>query len=174
MRLPLSMLCVLLLLPACGESSLGRGQLSTTWTFGEFQGQLTADVSATICPTTRLVELVTIRGDTGVAILLFPVDTVVTTGAYPVFPTQIGIEPRPGAMVALRWFESVRVEAFESLDGEVVVEGGGAEGLSGRFSARLVGVERLDTVMVQGAFSGIAPVPAGPDCGVTSRRNLTG
>lgn len=174
MRPPLSILCSLLWLPACTNSSSGAGQLSATWTFGELSGQLASPIAAVSCPSTRLVELTATRGDTGVAILLFPTDTVVTAGNYPVFPTVIAMEPRPGAMVALRWFESVRVEAFESIDGEVVVEGAGSGGLSGRFSARLLGVERLDTVMVHGSFSGVTPPPAGPECGLTIRRNLTG
>lgn len=174
MRPPLSILFPLLLLPACGGSASEAGQLSATWTFGELSGQLVTTMAAVSCPGTRLVELTATRGDTGVAILLLPADTAVTAGNYPVFPTVIAMEPRPGAMVALRWFDLVRVEAFESLDGEVVVEGARSDGLSGRFSARLLGVERLDTVMVQGSFSGVTPVPAGPDCGLTSRRNLTG
>ncbi len=173
MRLPLPILLLALLVAACGSTSQ-HGQLRSSWEGTSDSGQLVATATAALCPGTRLLELIASRGDTGVAILLLPTDTTITPGRYPVFSTAINAEPRPGAMVALRWFTVVEVEAFESLDGEVVIDETGRSGLSGRFSARLLGVVKLDTLAVKGQFTRVVPVTRGPECVQTSRRNLTG
>jgi hypothetical protein len=173
MRLPLPNLLLALLAAACGSTSQD-GQLRWTWEGTDHSGQLVAKATASLCPGTRLLELIASRGDSGVAVLLLPTDTTITPGRYPVFSTAIGVEPRPGAMLALRWFSVVEVEGFESLDGEVVIDEAGPSGLSGRFSARLLGVVKLDTMAVEGQFTRVVPVTRGPDCVQTSRRNLTG
>jgi len=173
MRLPPPNLLLVLMVVACGSTSQD-GQLQSTWEGTGRSGQLAAKATASLCPGSRLLELIASRGDSGVAILLLPTDTAITPGRYPVFSTAIGVEPRPGAMLALRWFTVVEVEAFESLDGEVVIDETGPSGLSGRFSARLLGVLKLDTVTVEGQFNRVVPVTRGPECVQTSRRNLTG
>ena len=56
----------------------------------------------------------------------------------------------------------------------MVIDEAGPSGLSGRFSGRLLGVVKLDTVTVEGQFTRVVPVTRGPGCVQTSRRNLTG
>lgn len=161
-------------LAACGGGGPSSAQLSLTWRNDARQGDLIATATATACARTRLVELVAAKGDTGIAILLLPVDSVPVPGVLPVASPLTRSEPRPAAMVAVRWFETISVDGFESTGGEVTLDAVDATGLTGRFQVRLQSVEAIDTLVVEGRFDRVPLRWGAPECGQTSRRNVTG
>ena len=75
---------------------------------------------ATHCPGSGQVELLAIRGDTGVGVALFLSDSAIVEPVdYLVFPGGQMNEPRPGAGFAARWFSGTAVTAFEGVTGKV-------------------------------------------------------
>lgn len=130
-------------------------------------------MAAEHCPASGILQLVAVRGDTGVALALFPRDssTVDTVTTFIVHPPGMDPLPLPGAALALRWFGSAALEAFEALSGEVRLTRVGRGSVSGRVTARLRGVERSDTLVVSGAFREVPFARADPGCEATMQRH---
>lgn len=159
---------------ACGSSSDDRGDLEIEWRSPDRQGGIVLAAEATLCRETGLVEVLGVKGDTGLGLVLFPVDSSrVAPGRYPVFHAgQVVEEPRPGANVALRWFDRINLEAHEGVGGEVVIESGDAM-LSGSLEVETEGLERTDSIRVSGRFRRVPLRDLGDGCAVTSRRHRT-
>lgn len=161
--------CVCLALAACGGSD-STAELSIEWE-GEVTGRFSAPGQAVLCAQTGLVEMEAIRGDTGVAAVLFLSDSSrVAATDYPVFLAASYPEPRPGALAGLRWFDNVQVVAWEGLRGTIEVRPADST-LAGTFSVTMQQVNHPDTVLVTGRFSGIPLIRADSSCGAAMRRN---
>ncbi|HEX9894791.1 MAG TPA: hypothetical protein VGA78_12755 [Gemmatimonadales bacterium] len=154
----------------CGEEDPAPGELVVEWA-GHEHGRFVAPLAATHCAATGVVELIAIRGDTGLASALFLSDsTDLRTGDYPIFLAATAPEPRPGAVAALRWFNLTSIVAYEGLSGIVHVEPGEAL-LSGRFDVKLQGIDQPDTLRVTGRFDGVPLAQGDSTCSRTMRRN---
>lgn len=161
--------CICLVLAACAGSG-SAADLSVEWD-GEVPGRFSAPGKAVFCAQTGLVELEALRGDTGVAAVLFLSDSgKVEAADYPVFLAASYPEPRPGALAGLRWFDNVQIVAWEGLRGTIEVTPADST-LAGTFSVMMQQVNRPDTVLMTGRFSGIPLIRGDSSCGAARRRN---
>jgi hypothetical protein len=157
---------------ACSSTpGSGVAEVSVEWQGDTRAGRAAIPARAQLCPETGLVEVLAIRGDTGVGMVLFPADsTRLTAGEYPVFHAGTLAEPRPGANLALRWFDRVTLDVFEGLEGAVRLDRAG-QVLSGTFEARMRSVESSDSLQVSGRLDRV-PLEAAPaGCAAMLRRN---
>jgi len=159
---------------ACSSTEAGKGEIRVAWQRPDRQGEFVLSADATLCRETGVVELLAASGDTGVGIAIFPADSAtVLPGAYPIFHGgNVLQEPRPGANLALRWFDRLALEAYQALNGEVLIDAGNTV-LSGSFDAESEGIERNDSIRVSGRFRGVPLRELAVGCGVTSKRNRT-
>jgi hypothetical protein len=164
-------LLTLLLLSACNRQPKARpGDLDVVWR-GEDRGRFIAPLIATHCAESGLVELLAVRGDTGVGAALFLKDSaLVEPGDYPVVPGSQLEEPRPGASAGIRWFATTSISAFEALTGTVHVEMTGGE-LKGAIDMKLQSLDSPDTLRMTGSFDLVPLTRADSGCGLISRRN---
>ena len=147
------------------------GQVLAEWQ-GTQGGRFIAPMAATHCPESGVVELIAVRGDTGVGFALYPLDSSrVVTGQYQVFPSSTVVPPRPGAGAALRWFTGLSLAPFEGTSG--VVQATVADSLlSGNFEVRMEQPSGTDTLTVTGRFVALPIQRLAPGCSQASRRNL--
>ena len=146
------------------------GDLDVTWR-GTERGRFIAPLEAIYCAESRQVELLAIRGDTGVGMALFlPDSAVVRAMDYPVVPGSQLTELRPGATVGARWFATSTITAFEGMTGKVTLSETG-DALSGTIEAGFKALDRPDTLQVTGSFSQVPIVKADSNCRLVRKRN---
>jgi hypothetical protein len=146
-----------------GESADTRtGSLQVEWT-GADTGKLSAPAVAEWCDSLKLLELRAIHGDTGIALVFYPSDSV-TPAHYPVVPPEKADSSRPSAAVALRWFAETSIRGFRGDSGTVVLEATGAGAGAGRFSAHLRSATEGSRLRVTGSFTGLTVTPASTGC----------
>ena len=138
------------------------GTLEVEW-IGSDTGKLVAPAVAEWCDSLRLLELRAVHGDTGIALALYPADSLIP-GDYPAKPPERADSARPSAAVAMRWFAETSIRGFRGDSGSVslasTVPGAGA----GRFAARLRSTTEGSAIRVSGSFRGVTVRPAPPDC----------
>ncbi len=159
-RLPL-----LLVLAACSRPAAPppeRARLEADWT-GSDTGKLSGRATAEWCDSLRVLEIRAVRGDSGVAVALYPADSVVAD-SYPVLPPARADSTPPAAAVGLRWFAETTVEGFRGDSGAVVVEAAASGRLSGRFLAHLRSVTGVGRLTLRGTFRDLPVVPAARGC----------
>jgi hypothetical protein len=146
---------------ACRGQDGGSGRIEVAWT-GDDTGRFEVPARAYWCAGDSVLELIGESGDSGIAVALFPTDTV-RAGDYPV--GQPASNPiRPGARVALRWFGETVIAGFYSQSGTVAVEGGSE--LGGRVAASLIGVHDSRNLNLTGTFRGVPVLGGVPEvCG---------
>lgn len=157
--------------PACapGEKTDGQaGSLTVEWS-GSDTGKLSAPAVAEWCDSLGLLEVRAIRGDTGIALVLYPVDSVtsasaVVPGDYPVVPPARADSSRPSAAVALRWFAETSIRGFRGDSGAVTLAAIGPGAGAGRFSAHLGSATEGSKLTVSGSFTGLSIAPASSGC----------
>jgi hypothetical protein len=150
---------------------VGPIDLNVEWA-GTEQGHFVGRLAATHCRETGIVELIALRGDTGIAGALFLADSSkLASGVYPVFISTTVTEPRPGALAAARWFTSTLVAAYEAIGGVIQVESGDTV-LSGKLDLHMQSVERQDTLHLTGRFDRVRVVRADTSCRSVMRRNI--
>jgi len=162
---------LLLLVTACGPRDRARpGELDAVWR-GEESGRFIAPLSAIHCAETGIVELLAIRGDTGVGAALFLQDSArVDPVEFQVVPGSLYNEPRPGATAGIRWFATTTISAFEGVAGMIRLELTG-EALTGSMDVKFQSVDRPDTLRMAGTFDRVPLVRADSGCGLISKRN---
>lgn len=163
----------LVAVPGCStgagnESRQRAGSLDVEW-IGSDTGKLSAPAVAEWCDSLRLLEVRAIRGDTGVALALYPPDSVrsavaVGRGEYRVISPEGADSIRPSAAVALRWFAETSIRGFRGDSGQVVLEAAGRDSAAGRFSARLRSISEGSRLSITGSFQGLTIIPAPGDC----------
>lgn len=144
------------------------GALEVDWV-GTDTGKFSAPAVAQWCDTLKLLELSAVHGDTGIALLLYPPDSIaqsdsVAPGDYPVVPPQRADSVRPSAAVALRWFAETSIRGFRGDSGRVTLAATAPGQRAGRFSAHLRSATDASRLTVTGSFTGLTVTPATPDC----------
>ena len=162
---------LLLLLVACDRPlKAGPGDLDAAWR-GTESGRFIAPLVATHCAESGLVELIALRGDTGIGVALFLKDSAkIDPVIYPVLPGSLLEEPRPGATVGARWFETTTIAAFEGVAGKVQLEAAGGF-LAGTIDAKFQALDRPDTFRLNATFSQVQVVQADSKCKLIRKRN---
>jgi hypothetical protein len=140
----------------------GAGSLEVVWT-GSDTGELSASAVAEWCDSLEIMELRAIHGDTGIALVLYPADSL-TPGKYPVMAPERADSSRPSAAVALRWFAETSIRGFRGDSGTVMLEATGRGTSAGRFSAYLRSATEGSRLMVTGTFEGLNVTPAAEGC----------
>jgi hypothetical protein len=139
------------------------------WT-GADTGKLSAPAVAEWCDSLRLLQVRAIHGDTGVALVLYPLDagmagsSRVPPGKYPVLPPERADSGRPSAAVALRWFAETSIRGFRGDSGLVTLESSAPGAGAGKFSAALRSATEGSRVTVSGSFQSLTITPASPEC----------
>lgn len=154
-----------LLLAGCAGEEPGApsgGTVEVQWV-GSDTGKLIAPAEAEWCDSLRLLEVRAMRGDTGIALVLYPSDSV-TAGDYPWVPPERGDSARPAAVLALRWFAETSIRGFRADSGVVTVAAPGPGATAGRFGGTLQSVTEGSRLTVRGTFRGLAVRPAPADC----------
>jgi hypothetical protein len=155
----LTLLVVLLVgLPTCKRgtiSRVGAGQMDISWT-GSERGRLSGRATAEWCAILRLLEIRGIGGDTGIALAIYPVDTV-TPGQYRVMDPAKAESLHPAAGIALRWASPTAIKGFQGESGSVLVERSRSGELSGRVSAAARSATDTGRLDVIGTFRKLVP-----------------
>ena len=138
------------------------GTLEVQWV-GSDTGKLVAPAVAEWCDSLRMLELRAVHGDTGIALVLYPADSVVP-GIYPLVTPERADSARPSGALALRWFAETSMRGFRGDSGSVAVDSPGPRAAAGRFSARLRSTTEGSRLSVTGSFQGLSVTPAPPDC----------
>ncbi len=162
-----SIFLAVMLCAACGaepalEVAGGAGTFTVDW-MGQDTGSFEAPARAEWCEEGRMLEIVSLLGDTGVAIALYPRDSLMAD-SLPVYDPSLGPPGRPAAGVALRVFGQVSIYAGQSRSGWLVLEQAGHDRVSGRFAAELRGVRDPVDAAVRGSFRNVPVTPATTPC----------
>lgn len=146
-----------------GACDSGPDPMRVVWQRDTVSAEFSLPVHSVWCQEQGWLEVVGARSDTGVALAIFPSDTIIT-GRYPiVLPLERTDSIRPVAVVAVRWFSQDELLSFEGVEGEVVVEHT-VEGLTGRFHARLRAPKGIDSLRLEGEFRRTPVTRGGIEC----------
>lgn len=130
-----------------------EAHLDVQWT-GSNPGKISGPAAAVWCAPQRLLEIRAVQGDTGIALALYPGETI-AAGTYPVVdPTKAQAVP-PSAGVALRWLTQTIVQGFQGDSGLVDLQRSAAGVLSGRVRIRARSVVDTQKISVTGTFEGL-------------------
>ena len=140
----------------------GAGQMSVRWD-GSGDGGMTAPASATWCEVRRLLEIRSIRGDTGVALALYPVRAL-TAGSYRIVEPAKAESMPPAAGVAVRWLGRNLVQGFRGDSGQLQLERSSTGRLSGRLHARARSVVDTQRISLTASFRDLIPRPDSLGC----------
>jgi hypothetical protein len=144
-----------------GRSS-GSGHLDARWT-GKEEGRISAPATAEWCAIRKLLEIRAIQGDTGLALALYPADTIVAGEYRVVDPPKAESLPR-AAGVALRWMTQNAIRGFQGESGAVVLERSRSGTISGRVAARARSATDTMRVDISGTFRDLTVRPHARGC----------
>ena len=136
--------------------------LEARWV-GSDSGKIVAPAVAEWCDSLRLLEVRAVHGDTGIALVLYPADSLIP-GPYRVVPPERGDSTRPSGAVALRWFAETSVRGFRGDSGSVTLSATGPGAGGGSFVARLRSTTDGSRLHITGSFRGLTVHPASPEC----------
>jgi hypothetical protein len=159
---------------ACGGSGDQRqaGRLEARWTGGD-SGRVSAPATAEWCANRRLLEVRAVQGDTGFALVLYPLDTI-EPDTYRVVQPEGADSLAPSAAVALRLFSPGAIKGFQGDSGNVVLEHSGSARLSGSVQARVRSVTNAERLLISGRFRDLSVVPQPRGCGPAPAADSTG
>ncbi len=143
-------------------TSSDRARLEADW-IGSDTGKISAAATAEWCDSLRVLEIRALRGDSGLALALYPMDSV-RPGSYPVLPPVRADASRPAVALALRWFAETTIEGFRGESGALVVAAATSRRISGRFEAQVRSVNDADRLTVRGSFRDVPIVRAERGC----------
>ena len=150
---------------ACRERA--AGDASDSFLKAEWRGKDTAEIrgpaTAEWCDSLRLLEIQALRGDTGVAIAIYPARQV-EAGRLRVIPPTPTDSTRPRAAVVLRWFAETSIRGFQGDSGAVVLEQPRRGVLTGTFNASAHSVTDTAHIMIRGNFRNLTVRPASREC----------
>jgi hypothetical protein len=138
-RIAAGLLLGLIGLAACGQIDRlrrGGGQIEVRWG-GADTGTISGPATAEWCGVLRLLEIRAVRGDTGVALAVYPQETL-AAGRYAIKDPVKAESLPPAAGLALRWAAQTSIRGFQGEGGWVVLE----RSPSGELSGTLAGVAR--------------------------------
>ncbi len=167
---PLLLLLATLLAAACRTPASAAGEkalLDAEWT-GAATAKMSGPATAEWCDSLRLLQIQALRGDTGVAIAIFPVGRF-EAGRFTVVPAARADSIPPAAAVAIRWFAETSIKGFQGDSGNVVVQESRPGVYAGTFEARAHSVTDTGHLSVRGSFRGLTVRAAVRGC--TARRH---
>jgi hypothetical protein len=138
------------------------GHLDASWT-GSNRGEISAPATAEWCAIRRLLEIRAIQGDTGVALALYPAETIAAGSYRIVDPVKAESIPQ-AAGVALRWFAQTAVDGFQGESGTVILERSRSGQLSGSVKAGARSVADTRRVAINGSFRDLTVRPESRGC----------
>ena len=115
------------------------------------------------CGRDRFLEIRGVRGDTGLALALFPRDTVVP-GRYQVRTLPLPDSTRPAASVGLRLFAQTAIKGFQGDSGSVQLRRSKPGVFSGEIDARARSVSGIQRVHLTGTFHDLTILPQVRGC----------
>jgi hypothetical protein len=126
------------------------GTLQIRWS-GREPGRMAGSATAGWCAPRHMLEVRGILGDTGVAVVLYPAETL-TAGIYRVVEPARAESLAPAAALALRWLTPKTVQGFRGESGTVKLERSSSGRVSGEVKARAKSVVDTQRVTVTGSF----------------------
>jgi hypothetical protein len=166
-RLPLLALLVWSGLTACGRTSSKsgdpRGRIEAQWT-GADTGRMTAAATAEWCEERRALEIAGLQGDTGLALVLYPVDSI-KVGTYPIVQPEGADTLAPAAGIALRLFQRNTIQGYQGDSGNVLLEQAESGELSATVSARARSAVNGVRLIISGQARDLTVVPQRRGCG---------
>ena len=138
------------------------GQITIRWD-GSREGSLSGPASAGWCPVLRLLQIRSIRGDTGVALALYPGETL-GAGSYRIVEPVKAESVLPAAGIAVRWLSRNVVQGFQGDSGQLELKRSAAGRLSGRVHARARSVVDTERIVLTGTFQDLKPLPDSQGC----------
>lgn len=164
-RSGLGLVFVLLLMAACDERQsqvLQAGRLEARWT-GADSGRISTRAAAEWCADRLLLEIRALQGDTGLAVALYPLDSIVSD-SYPVVEPSRADSVRPSASVGLRLFSQTAIKGYRGDSGMVLLEHSGPGQYSGSLTARARLVTSGEQIRLSGKFERVAVSPQERGC----------
>ena len=156
-------ICCLAACSAPAERQGGTGWIEARWT-GADTGKMAAPMTAEWCDERRALEIRGVAGDTGLGLVLYPVDTIDADSYRVVLPLGAGTAP-PAAAIALRVFSTNTIQGYQGDSGSVVLARGKDGDLSGVIEARARSVVNGQLLTVTGKVRDLTIVPQKRGCG---------
>jgi hypothetical protein len=159
------LIVILALGMACRELAIQENQpshLEARWT-GPDSGKISATATAEWCHLRRMLEIRAVQGDTGLALALYPAETL-AAGKYRVVDPAKADSVPPAAGVALRWFSQTSIQGLQGDSGIVVLERSRSGELSGSLNAKGHSVVDGRRVSVTGKFRSLTVRPQSRGC----------
>jgi hypothetical protein len=154
------------LVTACGDAA-GRsgkgGWVEASWT-GADTGRMGAHGTAEWCGERRALEIRGVQGDTGLAVLVYPVDSIEPDTFRVVQPEGADTMVPAGAIV-LRVFQANGVQGYQGDSGAIVLQRSESGELSGTIGARVRSVVNGEQLRLTGQLRGLPVVPQVRGCG---------
>jgi hypothetical protein len=119
-----------------------------------------APATAAWCDSLTLLQIQGLSGDTGIAIILYPVKEF-GAGRFPVVSPAKADSAPPAAAVALRWFAETALRGFQGDSGAVIVEQDRSGTYAGTFELAAHSVTDPAHLTIRGSFRGLTPRPGG-------------
>jgi hypothetical protein len=138
------------------------GRLEAQWS-GPARGRISGPATAEWCSSRRRLEIRTVQGDTGIALAIYPAETVVAGKYRVVDPVKAESLP-PAAGIALRWLTQTAVQGFQGDSGVIALERSPAGLLSGRIGVGARSVVDTQKVSVTGTFQDLTVRPQPRGC----------
>jgi hypothetical protein len=138
------------------------GDIDLRWS-GTQPGSLSGPATAEWCAVLRLLEIGSIRGDTGVALVLYTVDTIMP-GTYRIVDPARAESLPPAGAIALRWPTQTAVVGFQGESGSVLLERTRTGELSGRLTAAARSANDTQQIAIEGTFRNITVRPQSRGC----------
>lgn len=164
------LLLLVFLIASCREApqkpGTAQGHLEMRWS-GAQEGRMSASAEAGWCGLRRVVEIRAVRGDTGVALALYPESTLVA-GVYPVVAPVRAESIPPAAGVAVRWLAKTTVQGFQGESGRVRLVRSSSGQLSGSVNARARSVSDTQRISLSGTFQDLTVRPDSLGCAPAS------
>ena len=160
---PLSLTMLTACTGASPEPPGQSGRLEARWT-GADTGAMAAIATAEWCDERRALEIRGVQGDTGLALVLYPVDSIEADTYRVVQPDAADTLP-PAAGIALRLFQANAIQGYQGDSGRVVLEQAESGELSATLTARARSVVNGQLVTLSGSVRGLTVVPQARGCG---------
>jgi len=142
-----------------------QGHLEVSWT-GKVSGSVGGMATARWCGLLRVLELRLVRGDTGIAVAIYPVRSPVP-GVYRVVAPAKAESLPPAAAIAVRWLGQTVVQGFRGESGQVVLQRSSAGLFSGRLKGRARSVVDTQHLTLNGSFRDLILTPDSLGCAPT-------
>jgi len=154
--------CASVLGCASGEPPQAGGTMEARWS-GADTGSLRATATARWCAEPRFGEVLGVRGDTGIAIVIRRADSL-APGRYPAVLPDSADTASASATVGLRFLARTSISGYQSDSGRVTLSRDAGHRLAVEFDvhARVVGA--VGSIRLQGRAAGVPVAVGGEEC----------